>query len=114
MDLIAGLQSEAVWNVGEKRAATGAGVRRITGIIKSLKIETRLSIPKIQVVRRQQVVPFRADVADLEDKIFRKLALEGDVVLIGGLRLELGWHLSEQQNRTEERPVDVGTGGRQQ
>src|SRR5438552_1022306 len=48
----------------------------------------------------------RTDIAYRGDHIFRDLTLNADVVLFGVLRFQLLGHLTEEQDRTEVRPVN--------
>src|SRR4051812_23483257 len=113
MERIAWLQNKAIRDVCKVLTAgqispsvSGSGVGGISAIEKIIQVETSLRVPKIDVMGREQSMSLRTDVAYGGDHIFRDLALNADVVLLGVLRLQLFGHLPEEQNGTEVRPVD--------
>lgn len=55
----------------------------------------------------EQMMILRADIGDTQDGVAGKLALDGEVVLLGVLRFQVRLEFSGQQDGPELRPVDA-------
>src|SRR5689334_20437414 len=88
--------------VFRERPAAGAHAKVIR---EALNVQAGLRVGRILVMDRQQPMALRADIADLNKNIAGQFALEGQVILRRILRAQRRRKLSEQQNRTIERPI---------
>ena len=84
--------------VGVKLAARAVAENRV-------QIETSLRVAEVHIVTRQQAMPLRSHIADLQNQVFGQLALDVQVVLSRILRPQVRLKLSVKQNGTVERPV---------
>src|SRR5215470_3573892 len=69
------------------------------------EVQTRLRISEIDVMRRQQPVPLRPDITNLQFHVIRQLLLNREVVLRRILAAHVRLELSEQEVGTEHSPV---------
>src|SRR2546429_835812 len=79
--------------------------KRARSLSKVCQVKAGLGIRRILIVNGEQPVPLRADVADLQKNVAGQFALNRQIVLRGILRAEFGGKLSEEQNRTIQRPI---------
>ena len=68
-------------------------------------IETGLRVGRIDVVRGQQAVALRADVATLEHGVAAQIALDGQVVLSSVLRAQVRLEFSVEKDGAKQRQI---------
>ena len=86
------------------RAAARFRISRQVGNV--VEVKTSLRIPIIEVVRSEKAMSLRAHIPDLNFHVVREFALDREIVLRGILAAHVWLKLSEEQNRTEGRPID--------